>query len=244
MADGIIAVVPARGGSKGIPKKNLCLLGGIPLVAWSIRVGLGTKQIDRVILSTDDRQIAEIGKKEGSEVWLRPPELATDSATTLSVLQNILDRLAREGANCKLLVLLEPTSPFRPPGLVDRCITMSLGTQEVTVVTVTALERNPFNIFSIEGNKAKPFVQEPQLRFSRRQDFSYLKRLNGSVYVLRPDNLRMGYLFRDAIDVIEMSPEMSINIDTPLDFQLAKLALEKFTEEDEMGFWILRDKNK
>lgn len=134
----VCAIIPARGGSKGIPRKNLRLLGGRPLVAWAIEAGQQAKLVDRVIVSTEDAEIADVSRSYGAEVIDRPAELATDDASTDSVLMHAAGvawgpgwgsgaapwagRLGREVSAEELVVLLQPTVPLRPPGLVDACI--------------------------------------------------------------------------------------------------------------------------
>ena len=169
----IIAIVPARGGSKGLPGKNKRQLSGLPLTAWAIRAGVRAKYVDQVILSTDDEGIAEIGHDEGVSVWRRPEQLATDNATTLAVISDIYSKCLAEGINCDGFVLLEPTSPFRTPNLVDTCIQKYLSNECRTVVTVSRLERHPANILNVgQDNFAVPFIKEPKIEFKRRQDFN------------------------------------------------------------------------
>lgn len=224
MVGEVIAIVPARGGSKGIPRKNLRRLGGLPLVAWAIRAGLRASHVDRVILTTEDEEIAAVGKEEGAEVWMRPKELARDDATTMSVLRHIVDCMDGRDLYVEAFVLLEPTSPFRTPDIVDRCIS-KLVPGVATVLSVTQLERNPKNIFSISGDDLAFFVEKPELNFHRRQEFAHLKRLNGCIYVVRPNAIRSGKLLQEPIKGVEMPAEYSVNIDSTLDLALAEVIL-------------------
>src|SRR5262244_2439518 len=121
---GIVAIVPARGGSKSIPRKNIRPFGGVPLLAYSIEAGLSARLVDRVIVSTDDDEIAAIARRSGADVpFMRPPELAGDATPDLPVFQHALNWLdVHEGSRPDIVVQLRPTSPLRPPDCVDRAI--------------------------------------------------------------------------------------------------------------------------
>ncbi len=239
---GFFAVIPARGGSKGIPRKNLQPLGGVPLVSWAIRAAKGCQGLDRVVLSTDDQEIAELGHQEGAEVLMRPPELAQDQSTTLSLLQYLIEQWRQQDAAPTSIVLLEPTSPFRTPEIIEQCL--SLRREKGTVVTVTQLERNPRNIFAVEGDRAEFFIKKPEIRFRRRQEFTHLKRLNGCVYVMDSDAIMAGQLLQEPIRVVEMSAEASANIDTPLDLKMARLFLEQLHQEGQHFSGILNSEHQ
>lgn len=221
-----LAVIPARGGSKGIRRKNLQLLGGIPLIEWSIRVALQAARVDRVIVSTEDQEIAAIAATAGAEVMLRPEALAQDETPTMAVLQYVLAELAAQGGCPEGLVLLEPTSPFRTPDLIDACIGKLSQEGVRTCLTVTQLERNPYNIFAVTGDHAERFVRLPAGSFSRRQEFAHLKRLNGCVYAVRAANVLDGALVREPIRVVEMQANVSTNIDSMFDLELARMLVE------------------
>jgi CMP-N,N'-diacetyllegionaminic acid synthase len=220
----VLAVVPARGGSKGIPRKNLCKIEGKSLVEHALHIGMAAASVSHVVLSTEDAEIAAIGEHVGVDVIPRPAELAADESLTLDVLKHVLDYLRRQNMQFDGLVLLEPTSPFRTPEIVDRCVELLLDGDCSTAVTVTQLERNPRYIFEVDGDDARFFVERPLLSFKRRQDFSRLKRINGCVYALLPVNIANNQLVADPIKVVEMDPEASINIDTPIDLAFAELS--------------------
>ena len=217
----VIGIVPARGGSKGIPRKNLQELGGLPLVSWALRAGLRSPMIDKVILSTEDREIARLGQKEGALVHNRPTNLATDTATTLSVLRDVLVSLEQKHIDCYAVVLLEPTSPFRTVEIVNSCIESFFRHDAGTVMSVTQLDINPSYIFSVKTDVATPFIKSPNHTFNRRQDFLHLKRVNGCIYIHRAKAIKSLTPIIKPIHVVEMSPEMSINIDNPIDLDQA-----------------------
>jgi CMP-N,N'-diacetyllegionaminic acid synthase len=224
---GVVAIIPARGGSKGIPRKNLRLLAGEPLVAHAIRIAKLAKRVDRVVLSTDDAEIAAVGASAGAEVLMRPATLASDTAPTLPVLNHVLDWLVAQDWEAHAVVLLEPTSPFRSAAVIEACVSKLDDPRVQSVITVTQLERNPYNIFVVDGDRAQGFIREPRYHFSRRQQFAHLKRLNGCVYVARADLVRAGQLVAEPLRVVEMSSDESINIDTFLDLELAQLVASR-----------------
>ena len=120
-----IAIIPARGGSKGVPRKNLASLGGVPLIAWSIKAALEAELIDTVVVSTEDQEIAEVAKSFGAEVpFLRPAELATDKANVRDAFNLTLENLEKEGRVFDVKLLLFPTQPFRTPELIDQAVTV------------------------------------------------------------------------------------------------------------------------
>ncbi len=218
-----LAIIPARGGSKGIPRKNLQEVGGVSLVARAVQVGSAAFRVNRVVVSTDDEEIAAAARTAGAEVIMRPPELATDETPTLPVLQSVLEVLECGGWLADIVALLEPTSPFRSPQVVDACIDKLDDPEVLSAATVTQLERNPYNIFAVEGDHAKRFIREPAGTFVCRQQFRHLKRINGCVYVARSHTVRAGGFLEEPIRVVEMTAEESINIDTPFDLELARL---------------------
>jgi CMP-N-acetylneuraminic acid synthetase len=230
MTKNVIGIIPARGGSRGISRKNLRELGGLPLVSWALRAGVRSTMIDKVVLSTEDDEIARIGQKEGALVHIRPLDLATDTATTLSVLHDVLVTLEKDNIICSAVVLLEPTSPFRTLEFVDSCIKTFFDTNAGTVISVTQLDINPSYIFSVEKGIAKFFIDSPNGRFNRRQDFPHLKRTNGCIHVHRAEAIKCLTPIIEPIHVIEMSPELSLNIDTPIDLDNARLNLRKLQE--------------
>lgn len=223
----VLAVVPARAGSKGIPRKNLRKIRGRSLTECAIKTAQDAELVDNIVLSTDSDEIAQIGHNLGATVLRRPADLAGDKATTIDVLCDILETLSGKGDLYDLVVLLEPTSPFRTGEIIDRCIRKLDDQITNTVVTVTQLERNPHNIFKVDGDKAEFYVKEPKAIYLRRQDFTDLKRLNGCVYVMRTENVLRQRILTLPIRVEEMTAEASVNIDTNLDLELAELLASK-----------------
>ena len=157
-----VAIIPARGGSKGIPKKNIFPLAGKPLIAHSIEDSLNCFQIQRTLVSTDDSEIAEVARSFGAEVpFMRPSELAQDETPDLPVFLHALEWIhAQEGNLPDLVVHLRPTTPLRPPGLIDKAIQMMADDPQADCVrSVREPPQSPYKMWQIEGKYLKPFIQ-------------------------------------------------------------------------------------
>ena len=227
----VLAIIPARGGSKGVPGKNIRELAGKPLIAYSIEAALESEHVDHVVVSTEDEQIAAAAREWGSEVVPRPPELATDTAPTDPVLEHAVTYLEQlDGYRADLIVLLQPTSPLRPPGLIDACIERLLDTQADSLLTV--FQGHTF--FWRRTAQGLVANYDPVKR-PRRQDIPQDQRYlleNGNVYVTRQHILmeqhsRLGgkikWYVMDAAD--------SIEIDTNFDFWLVEQIMHHYRGE-------------
>jgi CMP-N,N'-diacetyllegionaminic acid synthase len=223
----VIAMTPARGGSKSVPYKNLHLLGGKPLLAWPIETARATPAIDRVIVSTDDDRIADAAKVLGAEVDRRPNELATDTAVVADAIRDLWRRLKGEGETATILVLLEATSPFRTPEMIERCLRRLVDEQLDSIATFHEAEINPERTWRIEGGAPEPFIRGA-IPWKPRQLLTPAYQLNAAVYAFRPDALpadspsilfgRMGAEIVPADSVID--------IDTLKDFAYANALLQ------------------
>jgi CMP-N,N'-diacetyllegionaminic acid synthase len=223
----VIAMTPARGGSKSVPYKNLHLLGGKPLLAWPIETARATPAIDRVIVSTDDDRIADAAKVLGAEVYRRPNELATDTAVVADAIRDLWRRLKGEGETATILVLLEATSPFRTPEMIERCLRRLVDEQLDSIATFHEAEINPERTWRIEGGAPEPFIRGA-IPWKPRQLLTPAYQLNAAVYAFRPDALpadspsilfgRMGAEIVPADSVID--------IDTLKDFAYANALLQ------------------
>ncbi len=218
MIDGIevIACIPARGGSKSIPRKNLHPLGGKPLLAWPIETALATPEIDRVFVSTDDDEIAEVGSKLGAEIHERPPELAGDTALVIDAVRHLLAWLKSNGRPAGIGVLLEATSPFRTPELVSRCIERVARESLDSIATFSPASINPERAWRLDDNHPRPFI-DGAVPWKPRQQLTPAYELNGAVYAFQADRLpadgpsflfgRMGAEVVQADDVIDIDDE-------------------------------------
>ncbi len=197
----ILGLIPARGGSKRIKNKNLRLLKNLPLIWWSIEAGLRSKRLDCVVVSTDDDAIAGISAGFGAKVLKRPASLATDDATTISVLQHAVEELDPD-----VVVLLQPTSPIRPPGLIDRAIKQFFDSEADTLAT---------GFISYQY----AWATMPNMPQQKMKGFFYD---DGNVYVHRAAHLRRGEWWGERLWQMMIGPEYNIEIDTEADFWAAE----------------------
>jgi len=222
-----LGLIPARGGSKSIPLKNIKPLLGKPLIAYTIEEALKSEYIDKIIVSTDDIQIAKISKEYGAEVpFIRPKELATDTSPTLPVIQHALKYLESEDYIPDFVVLLQPTSPLREVKHIDEAIKKILDTDADTVITLTESNIHPFWMRKLEGDKVYPFIETCNNSL-RRQDLPPVYKLNGAVVVSKREVIVSGKNWQEQdIRAIIIAPIYSIDIDTPLDFYIAEKLME------------------
>jgi CMP-N,N'-diacetyllegionaminic acid synthase len=230
----ILAVIPARGGSKRLPGKNVRPLGGKPLLAWSIDVVRNIPEICDTLVSTDDAAIAEVGRASGASVpWLRPAELATDTATSVDVCLHALDRYESAHGAVDGLLLLQPTSPFRTRDTVRRALEMFRTDRERPVVSVSPVTSHPFWCFFIMDDRMRPCIDARGLD-ARSQDLPAAYALNGAIYLVTPAHLRKDRSFcSDRMAPLVMTnPAESIDIDTEWDWQIAELLLTRHQRDD------------
>ena len=222
----VIAVIPARGGSKSVPGKNIRPLAGKPLINWSIEVARQTSEIDRVIVSTDDSKIASVSRECGAEVYIRPAHLATDEALVIDALKDLIQTLRAEQESFEWLVLLEPTCPLRTPEDVHNCLKLLTQGAYDSVATFKEAELNPHRAWRIIGETPEVFIPG-SIPWLPRQRLPKAYQLNGAVYVFRAGMLaaetRAILLGRPA--AVMMPPERSHDIDDLVDFMVVEALL-------------------
>ena len=224
----VLAIVPARGGSKGIPRKNLVTLLGRPLLWWSVRAALDAETVTRTIVSTDDAEIAEAATAAGAEVpFLRPAELAGDTVLDLPVFEHALRTLATaEGYAPDLVVHLRPTSPLRPPGLVDegvRALAADPAADSLRAVTPPA--NNPFKMWRIVDGVLVPLVEtDIHEQYNQpRQALPAAYWQTGTLDVMRAATvLDLGSMTGRRILPLVIDPDLAVDIDDPLSLALAE----------------------
>ncbi len=227
----ILGLIPARGGSKAIPRKNISPVAGRPLLAYTCDAALASQRLTRVILSTDDSAIAEVGRQCGVEVpFLRPADLAQDDTPMLSVLQHVLTVLQEtESYRPEVLVLLQPTSPLRRAEHIDAAIDILLKTGADSVVSVVEVPHqfNPVSLMHLEEERLAPFLEGPPIL--RRQDKPHVYARNGpAVLVVRREVLlAKKSLYGDDCRPMIMDAAASIDIDGPLDLDFATFLLTR-----------------
>jgi CMP-N-acetylneuraminic acid synthetase len=236
----VLAVVPARGGSKGIPRKNLQLLAGKPLVAHAVDVARAARLVSRVVCSTDDAEIAEAARAAGAEVpFLRPADLATDASEDWPVFVHALEFLdTHEGWRPDLIVNLRPTSPLRTPRHVDDAIRLLIDTGADSVKAVCLARQHPHKMWlRAPGGGIEPFLKTP-FRLDRgpdvpRAELEDVYWQNGVVDVTRRQViLEQGVMIGKTVAGLVTEPLESIDIDTPLDLKLAELLMAQRAETD------------
>jgi CMP-N,N'-diacetyllegionaminic acid synthase len=224
----IVAVIPARGGSKGIPRKNLAQIAGKPLIAYTIEAARKATSLDRVLVSTDDGEIANAARNLGVEApFLRPPALADDTTPMLAVLEHALTWLEFQGVSIEALVLLQPTSPLRRAEHIDEAVALFRTSSATSVVSVVEVPHqfNPVSVMSISNGLLQPFLGQDAL-IKRRQDKPRVFARNGpAVLVCQPVTLKRGDLYGQCCVPYMMSEQDSIDIDEPHDLNAAEAAI-------------------
>jgi CMP-N,N'-diacetyllegionaminic acid synthase len=221
-----IAIIPARGGSKGIPNKNVAPLGGVPLIEHTIASALSASSIGRTIVSTDSEAIAAVALARGAEVpFRRPTELASDTASTEAVILHALTELERTSTPAEIIVVLQPTSPLRIAADIDGAVALLRSTGATSVATICEVEHPIQWIFRRTANgRLRPIIAVDVAK--RRQDAAPSFRLNGAVFVVRRDLLlRSGRLRNSNTLGYVMPRERSIDIDSRLDLVTAEALL-------------------
>lgn len=227
----ILGLIPARGGSKGIPKKNIAMLGGRPLLAYTCDAALSSRRLTRTILTTDDEEIAAVGQACGVEVpFLRPAALAQDDTPALPVIQHALCWLQEnEGYKPQVVVLLQPTSPLRRSEHFDAAVDLLLETGADSVVSVVSVPHryNPLSVMKLEKGRLVPFLAGPPIL--RRQDKPVVYARNGpAVLVMRPEaTLEQGNLYGVDCRPLFMDEADSIDVDSLLDLWLAECLMRR-----------------
>ena len=221
-SDRVLGLITARGGSKGLPRKNVRPLQGKPLIAWTIEAARKSSFIDRLVLSSDDAEIIDVAKAWGCDVpFVRPAVLATDSADSLSVARHALGALKEK---YEYLVLLQPTSPLRTERDIDACVTKCADARVSTAVTVCEVDKTPYWMFKL-GDKSTLLPLFPSSEIpANRQSAPKVYMLNGAVYTARTDHLLNGGRFIAADTVASvMSADRSVDIDTEEDFKALEM---------------------
>ncbi len=206
MSCNILGITPARGGSKDIPRKNIKEIAGKPLIAWTIESAKKSKMLDRYVVSTEDEEIARIVRKYGVEVLHRPSELATDEASTLSVLQHLVENIP-----CDIVVLLQATSPIRRPELIDECIKEFKDNDYDSLATGFICKYVEYGINEL-----------------RRQDIKGFFYDDGNVYVIKADLIKKGERYGKKLGRKIVSRIENVEIDDEFDFWLSEKILKEY----------------
>jgi CMP-N,N'-diacetyllegionaminic acid synthase len=224
----VFGVIPARGGSKGLPGKNLRVLGKLSLIGHAVASARESARLTRFIVSTDSPALADEARRHGAEVpFQRPADLASDEAGMVPVLQHAVRWLETTGARPDLVVTLQPTSPFRTGDDIDRTVAQVIDTGSDSAQTVTEAGYHPFFMKTLDGDRTVALFADGH-KYVRRQDAPTVYQPSGAVYVTRRDVLMTeGRVLGADNRAIVQGFEAAVNIDTEWDFLLAELILGK-----------------
>ena len=226
----IIAIIPARGGSKRLQHKNIKVLGTKPLISWTIEAGLNSKYIDEVVVSSDSQDILNIAKKHGLDIpFVRPSSLALDTTSSVDVVLHTI-KFYKESKHQEFdyIILLQPTSPFRSSIDIDLAVEYMFFKNADAVISVCKVEHNPIWSNTLREDLSMDNFLNKKYLNKRSQDLDDYYRLNGAIYLCKTDRvLEESTLFiKDNIFAYKMKQEDSIDIDTKLDFMLAEAILK------------------
>jgi len=226
----ILGIIPARGGSKGIPKKNIKFLGGKPLLQYTSEIALQSKMLSKVIISSDDEEIIAVAKTLGITVpFIRPKNLAEDTSSTLDVIKHAVDFLEKQGEHFDAICLLQVTSPFRTLQLLDSAIEKFISNNTDSLVSVLEVphEFNPHWVFKKSDNNTLELSTGEKEIIKRRQDLPKTYFRDGSIYITKTAVLmNKNSLYGNTVGYIESSKERYVNIDTMRDWIKAEKMLE------------------
>ena len=230
----VLALIPARGGSKGLPRKNIKSLGGYPLIGYSIAAALNAKLVNRTVVTTDDPEISDLAREYGAEVpFIRPAEFAQDDTRDLPVFQHALKWFSeQENYHPDVVVQLRPTSPFRPPELIDEAIQILLNNTDATSVRgVVPSQQNPFKMWMIEpeGSMVPLLETEFEEPFNMpRQELPPTFWQTGHIDVIKTETIINGSMSGLDVYAYQIDPRFSVDLDNLLDWQRAEMRLKSF----------------
>jgi len=222
----IIAIIPARGGSKGVSKKNIRLLAEKPLIHYTIHAAQNSNYVDHVIVSTDDDEIIKVASIKDVQVIKRPSEIAGDDAPTIDAILHVLDNSDKLGLKPDLVVLLQPTSPFRAPSDIDAALDIFLQNDCDSVISVVESTHPPFWNMVVKGSYLQPLFDQESLRM-RRQDLPKTYLPNGAIYIASAGTLKQTHSFYTTKTKPYIMPaERSLDIDSEFDLLFAEALIK------------------
>ncbi|MCB0704437.1 MAG: acylneuraminate cytidylyltransferase family protein [Saprospiraceae bacterium] len=224
----ILAVIPARGGSKGVPQKNIKSLAGKPLIAYTIEAAKGSEELSRWIVSTDDEAIAQVSKEWGAAVpFMRPEALATDSAKAIPVIQHALEEMEKmDGTQYDAVLMLQPTTPYRTSADIDAAIRLLRESGADSVISVVDVEgHHPARMKFLQDGRLidPPYCEAYENQPRQELEPMYLR--NGAIYLTRRETILNNSFKGSDCRALVMENERSVNIDTMLDFELAEFMM-------------------
>lgn len=225
----VLAIIPARGGSKGLARKNVIDLAGKPLIAWTIEASTNSKYITRTIVSSEDSEILSVSKKYGIEVVERPPDLASDDATSESVVKHVLDYLRLKNEEYDVLILLQPTSPLRTSSDIDNALAVKLETNATAVISITESDNKILKSFKYANNGFLEGIANNSYPFISRHKLPKTYLSNGALYIVDIGEFMKNCSFlTDKTIGYLMDNSKSVDIDTQEDLdKVAKIIHSK-----------------
>jgi N-acylneuraminate cytidylyltransferase len=221
-----IAIIQARGGSKGVPKKNIRSLAGKPLILHTIDAAKKSRHIDQIIVSTDDDEIASVASTEGVILIKRPLEMAGDESPTIDAVLHVLDECSKQGMEPDFIVLLQPTSPLRTSIDIDEAVALYLEGDCESVISVAESAHPPYWNMILKDGYLQPLFGQESLT-NRRQDFPKTYLPNGAIYIASPSILKLNRSFYTLkTKPYYMSQEKSLDIDTEIDLLIAEILIQ------------------
>jgi CMP-N,N'-diacetyllegionaminic acid synthase len=215
-----LAIVPARAGSKRLPKKNLVDFNGKPLVEWSIAAGLNSKYVDKVVVTSDDNEVLNIAKKNGVETIDRPKKLARDRSSIFDVIKHTVDRIEKY----HFTILLQPTSPLRTSQHIDEAINLLINKNADSIISVCKTDHTPLWSNTLPENSNMSNFIKDDVQNKRSQDFETYYRLNGAIYICNTKKLLIekNFFLKKNVFAYKMNRDVSVDIDSPIDLKIAK----------------------
>ena len=225
----LLAIIPARSGSKRLPRKNILDLAGKPLIAWTIEAALESKYIDRIVVSTDSKEISSISRKYGADVpFMRPDELATDETTSIDVVLHQLDQLEECNDSYSYVILLQPTSPLRTAENIDESVELLKSRNSDAVISVCKVEHSPLWCNTIPADGSLLNFLDDSILNKRSQDLNQYYRLIGAFFLCNIKLLKKekNFFLKSNSIAYKMNEEQSIDIDSKNDFMCASMQIE------------------
>lgn len=226
----VIAIIPARGGSKRLPRKNVLPLAGKPLIVWSIEAALASNYIDKIIVSTDDAEIADISRTAGASVpFMRPSELASDTASSADVVMHALDYLESQEDYYDYIVLLQPTSPLRTSADIDAALELCIEKNANSIISVCETDHSPLWENTLPPDHSMVGFINENISKLRSQDLPTYYRINGAIYICKTENLlkKRTFFINKNIFAYVMSKLNSVDIDDKIDFIIAETLINQ-----------------
>ena len=234
----ILAIIPARGGSKGIPRKNVKAISGKPMIQYTIEAAKECPYLDKVVVSTEDVEIADISMRAGAIVpFSRPEELATDEAKTIDVVMHAVEFYERKAERFDIIVLLQPTSPLRNAEDITKALEYFMRNEQRSLVTVSEVSESPILMRNFnKENKLEKILEEDS--DVRRQDMKKFYRINGAIYINKASELNANTSFNDNEMGFVLTQEHGIDVDEPQDLVVAEYYLSQACDGEFLSFIV------